>query len=172
MDRIDRLLQDMENFAPQSMKVPVKVQGRVCMTKMAVAVEKLRADAEKELLRKQTEAIRPLVPHIKESLRETYMCADRIRGSGQRDAQKVRRSMCGLHAYFPLTSTYLLQGVMARYLEDKSQEIFQGCADLLVQKLNDGISESCDTLRLGIEDLASQVQTCSSALLAFRSTWY
>ncbi|RXW25223.1 hypothetical protein EST38_g555 [Candolleomyces aberdarensis] len=135
---ITKLLTEFEQSAAPGLKDRAKLQGEACLEEARIALQKTIAAVKETMTNQQKEISRCMAPHVQAELRDAYNRAMEERGRGS--------------AFF------------RSYVEDNKEEIFEGGADVILDRLDASAKAVGEALETSLGDLAQKVEVNLSVL--------
>ncbi|KAJ7276327.1 hypothetical protein B0H12DRAFT_1084814 [Mycena haematopus] len=137
VDCINKLVGDIERSAAPGLKDRTKLQGESCLESARVALDKAIETVKETLNNEQKEVSRCLAPHVQDQLTDGYSAAMEERGKGS-----VARQKASFHSY----------------VVDCKDEIFEGGADTIMDRLTNAADAVGKTLSVSLDNLAQKCE--------------
>ncbi|KAI0721894.1 Dynamin family-domain-containing protein [Cerioporus squamosus] len=143
MDVIQKLIADVEASAALGLKDRAKGQGELCLEEARVALRKTLDVVSEAMNTQQKEISRCLAPHVQGQLLDGYDRAMEERGRGSVARQKA---------------------AFRNFLESIKNEVFDGAADLIMDRLAGAATAVGEALDAALNDLAMKIEVSIAVL--------
>jgi hypothetical protein len=150
---INKLLQDFEDSCAPALHDRVRNQAEACRQEATVALKKTLEVVRDELNSGQKDVSRSLVPHVQEQLLEGYSSAMNETGRGSVARQKVR----AIRFQWTYRLKIMLQRVFHDFLDTNKEDLFEGGADVIFEKLDNVAAGVGEALNVALKALAVKV---------------
>ncbi|KAJ2931653.1 hypothetical protein H1R20_g5445, partial [Candolleomyces eurysporus] len=157
---ITKLLTEFEQSAAPGLRDRAKLQGEACLEEARIALQKTIAAVKETMTNQQKEISRCMAPHVQAELRDAYNRAMEERGKGSVARQKAK----SLHPAQYLDTYNDFQAFFRGYVEDNKEEIFEGGADVILDRLDESAKAVGEALETSLGDLAQKVEVNLSVL--------
>ncbi|KAG6882282.1 hypothetical protein C0992_012236, partial [Termitomyces sp. T32_za158] len=140
---INTLLEDIEDSAAQGLKDRTRIQGEKCLEEACITFKKTMEAVRETMSKEQKEVSRCMMPHIQSQLAEGYDRAMEEKGTGSVVRQKT---------YFH------------GFIDSCKDEIFDGGADVIMDRLSKAANAIGNTLDGALGQLAQKIEVNLSIL--------
>ncbi|KAJ7744514.1 hypothetical protein DFH07DRAFT_25631 [Mycena maculata] len=134
---VNKLIDDVERSAAPGLKDRAKLQGVSCLEEARVTLDKTVETVKETLNTEQKEVSRSLAPHVQGQLLDGYTEAMEHRGKGS-----VARQKASFHDY----------------ITDVKDDIFDGGADVIMERLTDAAEAIGKALDVAMDNLAQKIE--------------
>ncbi|KAF9452482.1 hypothetical protein P691DRAFT_697145, partial [Macrolepiota fuliginosa MF-IS2] len=140
---INKLLEEIEDTAAAGLKDRTRRQGDLCLEEARVALRQIIEIVRETLAREQKEVSRCMAPHVQIQLLDGYDRAMEERGRGSVARQK---------------------DVFRQYVNDQKNEMFEGGAQVIMDRLVAIANAIGEDLETALEELAKKIEVNISVL--------
>ncbi|KAK0490958.1 hypothetical protein IW261DRAFT_1434849 [Armillaria novae-zelandiae] len=137
LQKIQKLLIDVENSAAPGLKDRTKIQGELCLEEAKVALQKSMDVVSESMANEQKEISRCLAPHVQAELTSGYDRAMEERGAGS-----VARQKASFHDF----------------ISEAKEDLFEDGADVIMERLANAATVVGDGLTLSLGELAQKIE--------------